>query len=377
MKILSVEPTPSPNTMKLNLDESLPAGVKENYSRDNYEEAPELIRKLFMIDGVKGVYRVADFIAIDRYPKADWQTILSKVSQVFGQDEPISESSIKSDEPKFGEVQVLVQMFKGIPTQVKLLHRNEESRFGLPERFAQAVMKVQKRSPNYIYERKWEDKGVRYGEIQEIGKQLVEEISAAYDVERLNTIVDQILQNGETVVQDDLSSEIVADLIDHPNWQKRFAALERLNPTKEDIPILAKALTDPQVSIRRLAVVYLGMIGGSEVLPYLFKALKDESVIVRRTAGDTLSDLGDPKAIGPMVEALKDPNKLVRWRAARFLYEVGDETAVPALKEAEEDPEFEIRLQIKMALERIESGEEASGTVWQQMTKAISDQNKY
>jgi len=108
-------------------------------------------------------------------------------------------------------------------------------------------------------------------------------------------------------------------------------------------------------------------------LPYLFRALKDKSVIVRRTAGDVLSDLGDPDAIPAMVEALKDPNKLVRWRAARFLYEVGDETALPALREAENDPEFEISLQVKMAIERIESGEEASGTVWQQMTRAIQE----
>jgi HEAT repeat protein len=90
---------------------------------------------------------------------------------------------------------------------------------------------------------------------------------------------------------------------------------------------------------------------------------------VRRTAGDTLSDLGDPRAIGAMCQALRDPNKLVRWRAARFLYEVGDETALEALREAQNDPEFEVSLQVKMALERIERGEEASGTVWQQMTR--------
>ncbi|HZG14339.1 MAG TPA: HEAT repeat domain-containing protein, partial [Candidatus Bathyarchaeia archaeon] len=86
-------------------------------------------------------------------------------------------------------------------------------------------------------------------------------------------------------------------------------------------------------------------------------------------AGDALSDIGDPKAILPMIEALQDQSKLVRWRAARFLFEQGDETALPALEEAQFDPEFEVSLQAKMALERIERGEEASGTVWQQMTR--------
>ncbi len=72
-----------------------------------------------------------------------------------------------------------------------------------------------------------------------------------------------------------------------------------------------------------------------------------------------------------MTEALKDKNKLVRWRAAMFLYEVGDESAVEPLKEAQDDPEFEVAMQVKMALERIEGGEEAKGSVWKQMTDTI------
>jgi HEAT repeat protein len=52
-----------------------------------------------------------------------------------------------------------------------------------------------------------------------------------------------------------------------------------------------------------------------------------------------------------------------------FLYEVGDETALPALKQAEDDPEFEVSMQVKMAIERIEGGEEAKGSVWKQMTE--------
>jgi HEAT repeat protein len=78
--------------------------------------------------------------------------------------------------------------------------------------------------------------------------------------------------------------------------------------------------------------------------------------------------LGDPAAIGVMIQALKDTSKIVRWRAARFLYEVGDETAISALREALNEPEFEIRMQVSLALERIEGGEAAVGSVWQQMT---------
>ncbi|WP_394298033.1 HEAT repeat domain-containing protein [Gordoniibacillus kamchatkensis] len=110
-----------------------------------------------------------------------------------------------------------------------------------------------------------------------------------------------------------------------------------------------------------------------EALPYLYRALRDKTPAVRRTAGDTLSDIGDPAAIPAMTGALRDDNKLVRWRAARFLYEVGDETAVPALREAADDPEFEVRLQARLALERIEGGRAAEGSVWQQMTRRNDD----
>jgi len=72
--------------------------------------------------------------------------------------------------------------------------------------------------------------------------------------------------------------------------------------------------------------------------------------------------------MGSIIQTLKDKNKLIRWRAARFLFEHGDEGALGALRECQDDQEFEVRMQILQAIERIESGKEALGTVWQQMT---------
>ncbi|GAB7386792.1 hypothetical protein BSNK01_06280 [Bacillaceae bacterium] len=273
----------------------------------------------------------------------------------------------------------MIQEFRGIPTQVKLLFGNEEKRFGLPERFARAVMEMQKVTPNYILERRWVEKGVRYGDLDEIGETVVKELDAAYDQQRLNRLLEQGLAQGKTEtakppVEEKPTAEEINEKLDDPDWKVRYAAFEKWTPTPDDLPIVVKALKDPNQSIRRLATVYLGMIGGKEVLPHLYQALKDKSVIVRRTAGDTLSDLGDPDAIPAMTEALKDPSKLVRWRAARFLYEVGDESALPALKKAENDPEFEVSLQVRMAIARIEGGEEAAGPVWQQMMRARESQ---
>jgi hypothetical protein len=337
---------------------------------------PEYARKLLEIDGVKGLYHVADFIALERNGKVDWKKILPQVREIFG--EVVNENGHSAEgnpiTESFGAVNVFIQKFRDIPMQIKLTDGSEEKRVGLPERFMNAAMKAGKSSPNMIMERKWEEQGARYGDMDEIGENVREEITAAYDDERIEHLVSRAFDWEDEADPSDEKTvpKVTKEMLDDPDWKNRYAALDQMDPTLDDLPVLEKALDDPKMSIRRLAVVYLGMIEKPEVLPYLYRALKDKSVTVRRTAGDCLSDIGAPDAIKPMTEALKDPSRIVRWRAAMFLYEVGDESAVPALREAEDDPEFEVSMQVKMALERIEKGKAAKGSVWKQMTESLS-----
>ena len=373
MQLITIEPTPSPNSMKLHLDEALPAGVRRTYSEDNRRSAPPIIGQLLDIDGVKSVFHTADFIALDRYPNADWARILADVRDIFGQPQ---EESGQGEEwsawTSFGEAQVYVQYFRGIPMQIRVQADNREERVGLSERFVKAVTEVA--SATLIKERKLSDYGIRYGELEDIAREVEQELEAAYPEERLASLVRQAIEKAksdEPFIEErrELTEEELAARLKDSDWRVRYAALDRMEPEASRLPLLAETLRDPQSQIRRLTVVYLGEIKTAECLPLLFEALRDASVSVRRTAGDTLSDIGDPAAIEPMIEALQDKNKLVRWRAARFLYEAGDERAVPALEEAANDSEFEVALQARMALERIRSGEEAVGTVWQQMAR--------
>lgn len=378
MKIVSIEPTPSPNTMKIILDEELPSGKSHNYKKNDGDGAPKFIKELLRIDGIKGVYHVADFLAIDRNPKVDWKIILPEARKVFGDDEPDLKNSASREEPKdtFGEAKVFWQVFRGIPMQIKVVDEEQEIRQGLPERFMEAAMEAdQKTDANMVMERKWVEKGIRYGNLEQIGKEVAEEVAALYDGERLQGLVKNAgdTQSGKEKEITREKQQVTLEMLDQPDWKDRYAALEQMDPSDDDIPVLAKALQDTKASIRRLAVVYLGMIETKNVLPYLYKALEDQSVAVRRTAGDCLSDIGDPDAVNPMVKALKDKSKLVRWRAAMFLFETGDKSALPALYEAQDDPEFEVSLQVKMAIERIEKGEAAKGSVWKQMTERMSD----
>jgi hypothetical protein len=349
MKIISMEPTPSPNTMKLNLDVRLPDGVHFTFTQSNKQDAPEYGQKLLGIPDVSGYFQTADFIALDRLSKGSWQHILEKAREILGKSDSLSpnqleqaaESDLTSLSSGWGEVKVLIQMFRQIPMQIRANNGLEEKRAALPERFIKAATQAGLASPNLIQERKLVEYGVRYGELQEVLEQIHNELEATYDDEQLNRLVNEAAKDTYQAADSPLEIPSRIETIEHlaialedEDWHKRYAALRSIHPSLESLPLLAKALDDPHMSVRRMAAVYMGDIKDPQVLPYLYHALVDRSPAVRRTAGDTLSDLGDPAAIGAMTQALQDSSKIVRWRAARFLYEVGDETAIPSLRKA-------------------------------------------
>ena len=209
---------------------------------------------------------------------------------------------------------------------------------------------------------------IRYGSLEQIGEIIVEEVEAAYNNKRLESLVEGAFHYEEKKEEKRLSPQELEKQLINEDWRQRFAALHQMGADKTQIDRFIKMSKDPKMNIRRLAVVFIGLIGGKKACEPLCEALKDEAVGVRRAAGDALTDLGDATAMDPIIGTLKDKNKLIRWRAARFLFEHGDESALVALRECQDDQEFEVRMQILQAIERIESGKEAQGTVWQQMT---------
>ena len=377
MKLLSIETTPNPNSMKLNLDERLAKGVAITYTQENKGDCPAYIKKILAIPGISSVFRVEDFMAIQRKPTAGWEDILSQARAVLeypslNNAKPEPE---ETSDNKWREVTVAVQYFRDLPMLVKVSSGSETTRLPLPERFGNAIERAMGASENMLMERKWKDEGLRYGDVRDVGEAVVREISAVYDEKKLKELVERAY-HPDLHEKVEASQEELVQAFESPKWEERFAALKELGRNaqidSQALSLIIRATKDPKMSIRRLAVVLLGLIKTPEVLAPLCKALKDEAVGVRRSAGDALTDLGDPNAIGPMVETLKDPNKLVRWRASRFLYELGDESVLPALREAQDDREFEVAMQIRQAIERIESGKVGQGSVWRQMTQGIN-----
>ncbi len=184
MNILSIEPTPSPNTMMLRVDETLPAGMRKTYTLDNERSAPAFIREMLHINGVKSVFHTADFVALDRRANADWSAILNEVQEKLGRDGVDNKLEVPEDlsGEHFGEANVFVQFFRGIPMQIRVKAGTKEERISLSDRFVQAVTEVA--SATLIKERKLTDYGVRYGELPDIAREVEQELEAAFPPER-------------------------------------------------------------------------------------------------------------------------------------------------------------------------------------------------
>ncbi|MCU5745514.1 conserved virulence factor C family protein [Staphylococcus sp. SQ8-PEA] len=371
MEIVRVEPTPSPNTMKIVLSEKREDNKSNTYTQIK-EEQPHFINNLLELDGVKSIFYVMDFLAVDKEPKYDWEDVLPQVTASLNDELNVTEEA--QPDTHYGEVKAEVLMFKGIPYQIKLTTNSEEQRRQLSEHFVDSMLKAQKEEDNVVFLRKWENFGIRYGELDEVMAEVEEEINALYPDEELEKLVREAL-NTDIVVPNKTYQRISLEEYEAiDDWKERLRALKNFTtPTEDDFPLLGYVLSEEnKIPLRREAVVLLGMIEDEDVLPYLYKGLNDNSPAVRRTAGDCLSDLGFKQALPQMEKALDDPQKIVRWRAAMFIFDEGGDEQLPALKAHEDDPAYEVKLQIEMAISRIESGDEALGSVWKQ----IANRNK-
>jgi len=277
------------------------------------------------------------------------------------------------DAEKSGQVSVVVQTFKGIPIQVKVLGQGTEKRVALAERFAAAARNVQNEtSADFLKERYWADWGVRYGEPDEIAAQVADEIEGTLDDQSLKHLCDAATGKSSTEAAPASRQEQEAKLASS-DWHVRLRTVQELRLEEGDIPLLERALLDDQMQVRRFAAAGLGATGSSKAVAPLCRALlNDVAVAVRRTAGDALSDIGDVAAEEDVCKALSDENKLVRWRACRFLSEVGTKNAVPALEAVLQDGEFEVRLEAEAAIDRILKGDKGLAPVWKRMHEDAS-----
>jgi len=356
MQLLSIETTPSPNCIKLNVNGVISAKALTLQQGVDQPDAPMLARQLLSIEAVQSVFLFKDFITLTRKGNVDWQPILAKAAGIIGVAEDadakllaqvsqaqVTTASTSTTNPQLtsnlGQVEVAVQVFRGIPVQVRAIAADgQQARVALPERFNQALQRaISATGANYVAERRWDPYQSPAGFPNEVAQLVADEIANLIDEDELARIEAAAIANHhetEPVNNTSLQQALLADLR-HPNWKQRLKALQQIEVTTETFPHVMAVLEDGQSPIRRWSAALLGTSGmTAAVEPLCHVVQEDPSAIVRRTAGDALSDLGDSKAMATMCQALEDPSKLVRWRAARFLNEMGDKSAVDALRHA-------------------------------------------
>ena len=386
MKLCSVETTPSPNCIKLNLDQEISAkALTLQASNTNSPDSPEVARQLQNIAGIKSVFLFRNFITLTKENSAEWQPILTQAASLLGKgkDPDIVVSSIKTqlEQPtqeqsatsqNLGQVEVALQVFRGIPVQVRVTAEGEQARVALPERFSQALQRaIAASNADYVAERRWQPYEPRFGNPEEVAQMVADEIDSAIDTAELARRETAAVANGPAKqFQAHASQQELLTELQHPEWGRRLKAIQALEVNPQTLSAVAAALNDEHSAVRRWAAAILGASGMPEAVEPLCRSLRcDNSVVVRRTAGDALSDLGDTRAIATMCQALTDRSKLVRWRAARFLNEIGDETAVPPLRRAEQqESEFDVRLEMQAASERISGGGETQLPMWMRIS---------
>ena len=75
----------------------------------------------------------------------------------------------------------------------------------------------------------------------------MEEIVAAYSEERVNETVKELLNQAgavEVTIQKREPYKVTEEMMKDSDWKNRFAALEQMDPTEEDITVLKMALDD-------------------------------------------------------------------------------------------------------------------------------------
>ncbi|MEM9138121.1 MAG: virulence factor, partial [Cyanobacteria bacterium P01_F01_bin.42] len=247
-------------------------------------------------------------------------------------------------------------------------------RVALPERFNLALQRaIEATGADYVAERRWKPYQPQFGDPAEIARQVAEELDVLINDEDLAQIEQRSIdanQSGRSHSQENTQEILLAEL-QNDDWKRRLKAVQEIEVDDDTFPTIVSLLHDERVAIRRWASALLGSSETSEAIAPLCGVMKDDkSPIVRRTAGDALNDLGDPQAGPAMIESLKDSSSLVRWRASRFLTELGDDSALePLMESVEGEPEFDVRVEMQAAIERIESGGEVQLPMWMRITQ--------
>ncbi len=89
--------------------------------------------------------------------------------------------------------------------------------------------------------------------------------------------------------------------------------------SQEELARLEKQLQSPEADQRWKAVESLEKMPGPQAVRLVARALQDKDIWVRRLAAEVLGRMGREEAVGPLIEALADPEAMIRAAALASL----------------------------------------------------------
>ena len=167
-----------------------------------------------------------------------------------------------------------------------------------------------------------------------------------------------------------LSAAAPSDGKADPVQRRRIAIIKSLRRLGAGaLPALTRALSDPDVRMRRNAALALITLGGGylaealprldirEATPALIRATEDADADVRAWSAHALGEMGPgaAPAIPPLVRLLSDKEEGPRNTGCLALGRIGPaaKEALPALREALQDPSRDVRGFARQAIKEI------------------------
>ncbi|KSU84816.1 NifU N-terminal domain-containing protein [Fictibacillus enclensis] len=77
----AIEPTPNPNALKFSASQPFLEGRLSARAGDN-SDSP-LAASLLAIDGVESIFGFQDFLTVNKFAEADWETLVPHIKEVL------------------------------------------------------------------------------------------------------------------------------------------------------------------------------------------------------------------------------------------------------------------------------------------------------
>ena len=69
--------------LRIGLDTSLPAGTSFNYTKRDAETAASPMSAVLKLDGIRGIYHVTNFMAVEKSGDVEWDELLAHIEAII------------------------------------------------------------------------------------------------------------------------------------------------------------------------------------------------------------------------------------------------------------------------------------------------------